>query len=158
MQREPRYSWKLLHDQLEKELGSTKYTELYKSIRKNIHTGHFKGDRVGRLKDRVHDKGNLNKKENILQKTQGVNRTAATLGLLPYSIVAKNKGHQPALQEELAFRRVEFDPSNTTFSKLKKLLSDHEVARVSAAGNEQDIAAAKKAFRKLSNAIFVGTE
>lgn len=37
----------------------------------------------------------------MLQKIQGVNRTAATLGLLPYSMIAKNKGHQQALEEEL---------------------------------------------------------
>ena len=131
---------------------------LLKKIRSNIHTDHFKIERVGKLKERVHAKGSINKKENALQKIRGVNRTAATLGLLPYSSVAKNKGHQAALEAELAFRGVAFEPEETTFNRLKKLLSEHEVKRVSADGNEQDITAAKKAFKKLSGAIFVGLD
>ena len=106
----------------------------------------------------MHAKGAINKKENVLQKTQGVNRTAATLGLIPYSSITKNKGHQRALEEELEFRNIQFDSSTVTFSKLKKLLSDHEMARVSTNGKEQDITAAKKSFKRLSNAIFVGVE
>ena len=148
-----------IHERLEKGLGSTEYIDLYKNIRTNIHADHFKGVRVGRLKAKVHTKGNINKKENALQKSQGVNRTAATLGLIPYSSVAKNRGHQAALEEELLFRKIKFDSGGSTlFNKLKKLLLDHELARVSTTGNEQDISAAKKSFRKLSNAIFIGIE
>ena len=55
------------------------------------------------------------------------------------------------------FRKIKVDPT-VTFNKLKKLLLDHETARVSTVGNELDISAAKKSFKKLSNAIFIGVE
>ena len=148
----------MIHERLEKGLGSTEYIDLYKKIKRNIQTDHFKLQRVGRLKDKVHDKGNVNKKENILQKAHGVNRTAATLGLLSYSSITKSRGHQQSLEDELIFRGVSFVSADITFNKLKRLLSDHEIARVSTAGNEQDIAAAKKAFKKLSSTVFVGLE
>ena len=149
----------LVHEELENDLGPTRYIDLYKQIRSNIHTDHFKKDCVRKLNERVHLKGNINKKENIMQKVHGVNRTAATLGLLPYSSIMKNKGHQQALEEELIFRKVSFDAEEISFNKLKKLLADHEAARVSTTiGNEQDIAAAKKSFKKLSNVMFAGIE
>ena len=113
---------------------------------------------MGRLKATAHAKGNTNKKENVLQKSHGVNRTAATLGLLPYSSIAKNRGHQRALEEEVLYRRIEFDAANITFSRLKKLLCDHEIARVAAIGNPQDKEVATKSFKKLSNAIFIDIE
>ena len=92
----------------------------------------------------------INKQTNI-QRQAGVDRTSATLGLIAYSSVNKNKGHEAPLKEELLYRGVAFEDS-AGFLVLKKLLMEHEINRV---GSN---ATASKSFRRLSNAIFIGIE
>ena len=77
-----------------------------------------------------------------------MDRTSATLGLIPIASVNKNKGHEPSLKEELLFRGVAFD-DNAGFLVLKKLLVAHEIDRVQGDG---------KSFKRLSNAIFIGID
>ena len=121
-------------------------------VRKNVHQDHFKGKRVGKLKETVHSRKETNKKLNAIQKQTGVDHTATTMGLIPYSSVNKNKGHEQPLKEELLFRGVSFD-EKTQFKQLKKLLMDHENERLNDAGETS-----AKAFKRLSNTIFVGID
>ena len=118
-------------------IGEETYSDALKGIRNNLQHEHFKAERVGKFKENVHAKMDRNKKLNNIQKQTGVDRTAATLGLLPYSAINKNKGHEMPLKEELIFRGVSFEDS-TGFMTLKKLLMSHELERVSS--SEKDIA------------------
>ena len=140
------------HSEYSRTMGEDKYKDTLSFIRKNIHQDHFKGERIGKLKASVHRSKESNKKLNAIQKQTGVDHTATVMGLIPYSSVNKNKGHEQALKEELLFRGVSFDVEKTGFMQLKKLLVDHEAAR------SKDAGCSAKAFKRLSNAIFVGVD
>ena len=145
------------HMKHQHNLGPCSYKQAVGSIRRKIHQDHFKADRVGKLKDNVHNKKSSNKKLNATQKSSGVDQTAEMLGLIPYSSINKNKGHTMPLKEELIFRGVEFDEEKVGFMELKKLLINHELERMKSSGDGA-MAAAKKNFQRLSNTIFVGVD
>ena len=137
-------------------MGHYNYRDTLQSIRRNMNQDHFKLERIGKLKERVQARKEINKKMNAIQKTAGgVDRTVATLGLIAYSSINKNKGHDIALKEELMFRSVSFE-QDAGFMELKKKLMEHEVERVKA--TTESIDTARKAFRRLSNVIFVGVD
>ena len=94
---------------------------------------------------------------NAIQKTIGVDQTVATLGLIAYSSINKNKGHTLALKEELTFREVSFH-QDTGFLNLKKLLVANEIERVQSSSNNESLDTARKAFKRLSNVIFLGVD
>ena len=119
---------------------------------------HFKLQRIGRLKERVQANKEINKKTNAIQKVVGVDRTVATLGLISYSSINKNKGHGIALQEELTFRNVPFK-QDAGFMELKKKLMENEIERVRLGGEDKEsLETARKAFKRMSNVIFVGVD
>lgn len=130
-------------------LGYESYTAMLKEIRRNVHEDHYKVEWISQLKKNVNDHQEANKKLNAIQKgSSGVDRTVATLGLIAYSSINKNKGHDVPLKEELLYRKVHFEGAR--FMELKKRLMEHEVKR---ATTQESIDTAKKAFTRLSNAI-----
>ena len=136
-------------------MGSESYTAMLKEIRRNVHEDHYKVERISQLKKNVNDHQEANKKLNAIQKgSSGVDRTVATLGLIAYSSINKNKGHEAPLKEELLYRKVHFI-EGAGFMELKKSLMEHEVKR---ATTQESINTAKKAFTRLSNAIFLGVD
>ena len=140
---------------LEQSMGDDEeYNVALKSIRESVHESHYKLERIGKLKENVHHHQEANKKMNAIQKVSGVDRTVATLGLLAYSSINKNKGHEAPLREELLHRKVQ-SIEGLGFMELKKSLMEHEVKR---ATTQEEKNTAKKAFMRLSNAIFVGVD
>ena len=112
--------------------------------------GHFKQERVSKKKAMVASKASLNKVQNKLQKTQGVELTFGVLGLIPYGKLKKDR-HLQDLRTELSFRGITFDDKKDGLRSLCSLLKKHEINRlkITAGGQHAD-----KAFKALSGAVF----
>ena len=142
------------HRKHQSRMGAVTYKDTLTAIRRNVHEDHYKLERLDKLKQNVNKNQEANKKTNAIQKLSGVTRTVVTQGLIAYSSINKNKGHEPALKEELLFREVPFN-DGAGFMALKKSLMVHEEER---ATTEEERSISKKAFMRLSNAIFVGVD
>ena len=80
-------------------LGAEKYKEQLESILSNMNEDHYKKEQVGKLKERVQAAGDSNRKTNKIQQSEGVDRTAKVMGLIPYSKLKRKGGHESALKQ-----------------------------------------------------------
>jgi hypothetical protein len=96
---------------------------------------------------------NTNRKENAMQQKTGVDRTHVMDGLFPYGKLVK-KLHSDALKQELLFRLcTEEEVNGWNITQCKNKLKELETMRVGAE-DATAMAAATKAFKPLSGAVF----
>jgi hypothetical protein len=131
------------------------YKQTITSIAKDMREEHFKEERVRKIQEQAAAKLYKNKKENIIQKKSGVDRTHAMDGLFPYGKLVK-KLHFDALKEELLFRGCsEQEVNDWTITQHKTKLKELETKRVdNDEVQEVSKAAALKAFKPLSGVHF----
>ena len=139
------------HDRF--KFGNNNYKPSIDAIANSIRADHFKNSRVAQLKDIVHNKGNINKKDNVLQQKTGVDRTLNMLGFVAYGKMKKAVHHLPLLQE-LLHRGCNRNESVTwTFTECRKRLKDMEILRLANSSAAMK-SAANKGFQPLSTAVF----
>ena len=69
------------------------YSDAVGAIVASMRKEHFKQERVNMLVTAAINKGNVNKKDNAIQKKTGVDTTLVMLGLIPYGKLSKRHGH-----------------------------------------------------------------
>ena len=146
-------------------LGEAAYKQSFEEARKHLHKEHFRHERVGRLIDEVTESAESNKVDNVRQRETGILPTAAAAGLISYSTIKKNMGHEPCLKEELSFRgftawlhSIDHEDEKKrgktlTFTELKNALKRLEHDRVEGRSREAE-ELSKTGFKKLSTAVF----
>ena len=105
------------------------------------------------LKDIAQNKGNINKKDNVLQQKTGVDRTLNMLGFVAYGKMKKAVHHLPLLQELLHRGCNRNEAVIWTFTECKKRLKDMEILRLANSSAAMK-SAANKGFQPLSTAVF----
>jgi hypothetical protein len=136
------------------------YIENIAAIVTTMRKEHFRQERVDQLKTAALNRGNINKKDNAIQKKRGVDNTLAMEGLIPYGKLTKRNGNNEDLVCELLFRgcsEEEVLPMGINARKTK--LKELELERVATAGDDdattkKNKATAQKAFKPLSTAPF----